>query len=184
MTIRRQLLLAAFALVLLFTLGLVLIVDRFVVDALAGSVLDQTGRSLDRLAGANAETARVELTRYGEELVAAHARAVAGEVALALAGRRDLGDYGRLRADEALRRVAVQDVSAGGRVVGYTCLLDLSGGSVIHPQRELVEKLGYRVYRESYPSLWHLVERSFTEPRVAGYYRFLDRQTTGARDKY
>ena len=42
MTIRRQLLLAAFALVLLFTLGLVLIVDRFVVDALAGSVLDQT----------------------------------------------------------------------------------------------------------------------------------------------
>lgn len=184
MTIRCRLLLSYVGLVIIFTIGLVFIVDRFAIDRLTGAVIKETDQSLDRLAAANTETAREILTRYGEELVAAHARAVANEAARALSGRTDLDDYPSLRRDGKLRRVAIQDIVVRGSIVGYTCLIDLKGNSVIHSQRELVEQRGYRIYRESYPTLWNLVERSFTEPRVSGYYRFLDKETSRARDKY
>lgn len=184
MTIRRRLLLSYLALAAFFTLGLVAIIDHFAVERLDATILDKASASLDRLADANAETARRILIGYGEELVALHARAAALEVARALSGREDLDDYARLRADTALRRIAIQDVVIGGRVVGYTSLLDLAGNAVIHPNRERVERIGYRPYRDLYPEMWHLVERSFTEPLVSGYYRFLDKESGRERDKY
>jgi len=184
MSIRRRLLLSYLGFITLFVVGVILAFDLFGIDCISRAVLQASTESLDRLTAANAATARRMLTANGEELVAAHARAAALDVALALADRDDLEDYERLRGDQALRHVAIQDLNIGGRVVGYTSLLDLKGNAVIHPNRELVERLGYLPYRELYPDMWRLVERSFHEPEVRGYYRFLDKETSRERDKY
>lgn len=184
MTIRIRLLLSYAAILVLFTVGIFLIIDRIAVGELTRASVAGSADALNTLADANCATARRLLTSYGEAIVDAEARASVNEMSRALIGRTDLDDYPRMREDTALRTVAIHNIVVRGRVVGYTCLLDHKGNSVIHPHRELVEKLGYRVYRDSYPTLWALVERSFTEPRVSGYYRFLDKETSRARDKF
>ena len=184
MKIRNRLLLSYLALIALFTAGVFLIIDRIAIRELTRSSIAGSARALNTLANANCATARRLLTSYGEAIVDAEARASVNEMTRAPIGRTDLDDYTHMREDTALRAVAIHNIVVRGQVVGYTCLLDFKGNSVIHPQRELVEKRGYRVYQDSYPSLWTLVERSFTEPRVSGYYRFLDKETARPRDKY
>jgi len=185
MTLRNRLLLSYALILFLFTAGLFWVIERFAIRDLTRRYTGHATQAMTRLADANCADARVLLTAAGERFVAVTAQAVAAEMALALTGREhEFADYAALRADAGLRRLAVRDVVVDSRVVGYTSLLDLKGGAVIHPNRDLVERCGYTVYRDTYPVLWSLVARSCRDTTVSGYYRFLDRAEHAERDKY
>ncbi|MGQ9688834.1 MAG: hypothetical protein ACUVXF_08630 [Desulfobaccales bacterium] len=113
------------------------------------------------------------LRKYGEFLVEDLANDVARELSDVLK-RRKSHDYADLRRDKSLRRLAVQDIRTMEGVAGYTDLIDKHGVSVLHPNPE-VEGKNFILWRKEFPEMWQLVERSFTEPHVKGYYTFLDR---------
>ncbi len=184
MRIRTQLLLSHLLPLGVVTAGFWLILERVAVRELSDTQTDIATRAVNEVATANCGAAQRVFTPYAETLVAFKAQAVANELSALLADRADLADYDKLRNDPEVRAVAIQDVVVGGRVGGYTCLVDRRGMSVVHPNREYVQGRNYVVYKDVYPELWELIQHSFVEPEVAGYFRFFDRTGSAARNKY
>jgi hypothetical protein len=82
-----------------------------------------------------------------------------------------------------IRTIATQDILTSDWVAGYITLGDRTGGSVLHPNPS-VEGKNFKEWADRFPDLWRLVERSFTEPKVAGYYTFLERGENRGGKKY
>ena len=121
------------------------------------------------------------LTSYGEQTVELKAEEVAASLALALQGK-NLVDYPALRTDRKLRKMATQDVYSSEGVAGYVDVLDNKGVSVWHPNKS-VEGRNFSEWADKYPEMWRLVQRSFHEKLVKGYYTFIDRNNH-TRQKY
>ncbi len=84
------------------------------------------------------------LSNFGEKLVDAQAKSVAMELSWMLKGR-NYRDYDRLRKDEALRKIATQNVIIDDRKAGYVDVLDNKGVSVLHPNKGRGRTQFYRV---------------------------------------
>lgn len=186
MRIRTRLLISYLVVLTIFTLGMFRIIDHLAIDKLTLAYKKLAQESINDLADANVRSSERILTGYGEEIVALHAELAALNLrdALAARGLSHTRDYARLRADTALRAIALREITVKGETVGYTTVFDTAGVSVLHPNRREVEGCNYRSYADTYPDMWKLVERSFTEPRVSGYYHFVDQQAGRTRDKY
>ncbi|MEW6350693.1 MAG: adenylate/guanylate cyclase domain-containing protein [Thermodesulfobacteriota bacterium] len=138
-------------------------------------------RAVQEVSEANFQLSRKMLTAYGERLVEAKAEEVAQDLAAALVGR-DMLNYDELRNDSNLRRIATQNVETWDGVAGYMALTDKTGISILHPNKN-VEGTDFFRWKDQYPDLWKLVETSFTERRVKGYYDFIDTENK-KRSKY
>ncbi len=127
----------------------------------------------------NRNLAETELSHYGEKLVDMQAQLVAMELSWNLKGR-DYYNYDRLRMDEKLRTIGTQDIYIDFRKAGYVDVLDNKGVSVLHPNTD-VEGRNFSEWQKQYPVMWKLVERSFDEDNVQGYYTFLDKDNIERR---
>jgi class 3 adenylate cyclase len=101
------------------------------------------------------------------------AEGVAMELTYLLGGRKSF-DYAALRRDPKIRRVAVQNISTPDGVAGYTDLLDIHGEAVLHPNQQVQGK-NFSQWQGEFPEMWNLLVCAFTQPKVQGYYTFLDR---------
>lgn len=178
MLLRTKLVLAYSTLVAGVVSALLLIAS-FALDNLNRRNLAGADHALAEITQANHRLAEDILTRNGERFVTELARSAANELSLLL-GHRSTRDYAALRADARLRAAANRDIHALDRVAGYTDVLDRAGVSVWHPNPE-VEGRNFIEWKDRYPEMWMLVERSFREAEVRGYYSFLDRDNRGRR---
>ena len=80
-----------------------------------------------------------------------------------------------MRNDPELKRLATQDVETWNGVAGYLSLSDKKGISVLHPD-EKVQGTDLAQWKQEYPDFWRLVEESFTNRKVKGYYTFIDKE--------
>lgn len=156
-----------------------LLIAGLALDNLNQRNLAGADQALEAITQSNRRLAEDILTGNGERFVAELARSAANELSLLL-GHRSTRDYAALRADARLRAAANRDIHALNRVAGYTDVLDRAGVSVWHPNPE-VEGRNFAEWKERYPEMWTLVERSFREAEVRGYYSFLDRDNRGRR---
>jgi serine phosphatase RsbU (regulator of sigma subunit) len=154
-------------------------------DAMVKGLAEKNLKSADSaVKGVTEKTYRLSkriLTSYGEQTVELKAEEVAASLALALQGK-NLEDYPALRKDRKLRKMATQDVYSSEDVAGYVDVLDNKGVSVWHPNKS-VEGRNFSEWADKYPKMWRLVQRSFHEKIVKGYYTFIDRNNR-TRRKY
>lgn len=181
MRIRTYLTLSYLAIIVVITLGMMVVADLTINRVAAGN-LSASEDSIRSLTNKNYELSEKILTAYGEKIVEAKAEEVARQVASMLGDRKSY-DYDELRKDEELRRISTQDVLTSNGTAGYLTLGDRTGVAVLHPNRG-VEGRNFREWSGKFPEMWRLVERSFTERKVKGYYSFVDRRKNRGRKKY
>jgi class 3 adenylate cyclase/HAMP domain-containing protein len=172
MSTRTSLILSYLMLVVLLTFFM-LVGAEWVGERLLQKNLAFAEHGVERITAANLKISEDILTKYGEFSVVDIAEAIARELSYMLASRKSFR-YADMRRDPNLRRVAVQDILTPDGVAGYTDLLDIHGVAVLHPN-PAVEGKNFILWEEEFPEMWKLVERSFSQPKVSGYYVFLDR---------
>lgn len=172
MSTRTSLIFSYLILVVLLTVGMLTGAD-LVGERLRQKNLAFAEEGVQKITAANLEISEVILKKYGEFSVEDFAEAVARELSYILAPRKSYR-YADMRRDARLRRVAVQDIVTPDGVAGYTDLLDIQGVAVLHPN-PAVEGKNFVLWAGEFPEMWNLVERSFSQPKVTGYYTFLDR---------
>jgi len=173
MSIRTSLILSYLILVVLLTFGMLAGAD-WVGVRLRQQNLAFAEDGVQKITAANLEISEAILKKYGEYTVEDIAGAIARELSYLLAARKSY-NYADMRRDPKLRRVAVQDILTPDGVAGYTDLLDIHGVAVLHPN-PTVEGKNFVLWAGEFPEMWKLVERSFSQPKVKGYYTFLDRE--------
>jgi serine phosphatase RsbU (regulator of sigma subunit) len=159
-------------------LGMFFLTERIVNDITSSNDLTAED-ALATIADANLHLSQRELTSLGERIVRLKSVEVAALLSWEL-GSRNLGDYASLRKDSILRKIATQDIRTSDGVAGHVDVYDKHGVAVWHPN-VAVEGKNYREWKEEFPEMWQLVQRSFTEPQVQGYYTFLTRENVNER---
>ncbi|MDI6853227.1 MAG: adenylate/guanylate cyclase domain-containing protein [Deltaproteobacteria bacterium] len=180
MSIRSYLILSYLALVLLITAGM-LAGAHWVGKKVRAQSAAFSENGVRQVTQANLRLSEDILKIHGEFAVEDIAQAVAKELSYILKGKKSY-NYANMRRNQALRDLATQPIRTPEGVAGYVDLLDNKGIAVLHPNRE-VEGKNFRLWAGEFPDMWRLVERSFTEPLVKGYYSFLDKNGR-ARQKF
>ncbi len=180
MSIRTSLVLSYLALTILLTLGMLAGAD-WVGERLRENNQAFAEEGVKNITHANLQISEAVMKKHGEFTVEDTAEDIARELTYIL-GTKKTFDYAVLRRDPKVRRIAVQNLMTPDGVAGYTDLLDIHGVAVLHPNRQ-VEGKNFSQWKDEFPEMWKLVERSFTQPKVAGYYSFLDRENR-IREKF
>ncbi|MBU2550307.1 MAG: SpoIIE family protein phosphatase [Proteobacteria bacterium] len=178
MKIRTHLLIS-YVVVIVVTLLLTVGLTYLSLEDQSESNLKAAQDAVREIAQANFLLSKKILTDYGHELVRLQAEGVAKELSLLLRDRTHY-DYEEIRRDETLRRIATQDIFTRRGRAGYLDLVDNTGVAVLHPNKS-VEGRNFSEWKAKFPEMWTLVERSFTEPEVKGYYSFVDRKNREQR---
>jgi hypothetical protein len=113
------------------------------------------------------------------------AESVAHQLSLLLAGR-EFYDYPALQKDKELREIATQNIYAGYPEeikAGYIAVMDNSGYAILHPNPN-IEGHNLGEWKDKFPAMWEMAERSFLEDEVSGAYNFFDEDSNETRQKY
>ncbi len=172
---------ASYVILLILTIAGMTLVAVLAVRGMASKDVRLAEQSINSLASANYELSKRTLTSYGEKIVQMHAESAATEISLLLAGK-PIDSYQELRKNDKLREIGTRSVLAGESVAGYCILMDRAGVCILHPNRDR-EGWNLSEWASKYPEMWELTKRSFVEPRVSGYFTFLDRKNR-KRKKY
>jgi class 3 adenylate cyclase/HAMP domain-containing protein len=172
MTIRTYLTLSYLALILLLTLGMWAISDRYLAKMTTRD-LALAEEALLQATAANYQYAKQVLTQLGEYVVKDKAEDVARELAYVLKGI-PTNDYTKLRQNPLFRKVAVQPIFSVSGESGYTVLYDRNGFILFHPDKQ-VEGHNQLDWEKEYPETTALIKRSFTDDKVYGYFNFFDK---------
>lgn len=174
MKIRTRLMLSYLAIILLTTVGMVFLANKMV-DRLTSENLDTASEAVSALAKADNDLSERILTKFGEKLVETKGHEAAALLSLEFS-KRDLQDYDVLRKDEELRKIAAQNIFTpeGDGIAGHIDVFDTKGVAVWHLNSS-VEGRNYAQWKDEFPAMWNLVQRSFTEDKVQGYYTFITR---------
>jgi HAMP domain-containing protein len=172
MSIRTQLLISYLVLISLLSLGMWAVDDR-ILSNLRENNLAFAEEGAVGITTANYRLAQEILTTYGQYIVEDKAADVATELSYDLGGKKTY-NYEDLRRNKLLRKIAVQEIRTPEGVAGYTIVFDKNKVNLFHPDPK-VEGINYALWRERYPEMWQLLNRSLKEQKVTGYLTFFDK---------
>ncbi len=171
MSIRVYLVGSYLALVLLLVGGL-WVMGYQVTGRLTQTSQENAEKGAQRTIAVTSQIAENLLTVYGEKIVTMKVQGVARGLALRLKGM-DLTDYAKLRQNDTLRRVATQGISTPEGEVGHISVYD-SKGEIIFHRLLRVEGKNVLSWQQEAKEMHDLIQRSFTEEQVSGYFEFKD----------
>jgi len=169
----------------LAVITLMLAISEYSIDDLSSRNIETSTRGVEGITEENYRLSEQVLTDYGKKIVELKSDSVANELSLLLSSNRQY-DYDKLRDNPLLRDIATQKIYAQfprEREAGYVDVGDNSGTAVWHPNKA-VEGRNFAEWSDSFPRMWEMVERSFSEPKVSGSYSFFDTNSNRSRDKY
>jgi class 3 adenylate cyclase len=173
LSIRTYLLLSYVALILLLMVGTGVFED-YATDLLLARSMETSEAALQAATAANLKESEEILTAVGEYIVRDKAQDAVRELGYVLP-KKGPYNYGQLRRDPKLRKIAVQTIQTPRGPVGYTDLYDQSGYILFHPDPS-VEGRNQLDWQDEYPETTALIKRSFTENYVSGYFTFFDKE--------
>ncbi len=206
MTIRTYLIISYIVVIILMALGMWLTAHRLAAE-LSTTNLKSAQQGARRTIDRTSQIAADILTAYGESLVDSRVAGVARGLALRLKGR-DLTNYAALRRDQELRALATQKIEPPKKIdagaegnkrssapnnqlqAGFFMVYDAKGEIVFFPDwipnvtAASIEGKNARDWQREYRAMPELLERSFREDQVQGYYNFLDSQKNKERRRY
>lgn len=178
MSIRTYLTLSYLVLILLLATSVWALADK-VLSQLTIVSLSSAGKGAQRLIDANCRISQEILTTYGKSIMADKLENAAKELSFRLEKKKVL-DYGQLREDQAIRKIATQEIHASEGVAGHLIMYDRNGENIFHPDKE-VEGWRRDAWREQFPEMWHFMEQSFQKEKLSGYLTFFDEQDRECR---
>jgi serine phosphatase RsbU (regulator of sigma subunit) len=184
MKLRTRLTLSS-AIITIVVITIMLVILELGIDDLTSLNIRTSNQGINEIVDKNVDLAENILTRYGKKIVDLKAERVASQLSLLLAGREPY-DHLILQKDEELRKIATQDIYAEypeNILAGYIAVVDNSGYAVLHPNPN-IESHNLGEWKDEFPALWEMVERSFAEDEVSGFYNFFDKDTNEIRKKY
>lgn len=172
MKIRDKLLLSYLFIILLF-----MFISFYYTYTVPGEITQRSSYATEEAAkniiDKNLSLSESVLTSYAERIVELRAEDVANDLFVIL-GKGDEKTFKNVGKNEKLRKIVLQTIRTyNGDSAGYIDLYDNKGNSIIHPNPN-VEGRNYREWENEYPGMWKLVEESFTNPKVKGYYDFIN----------
>ncbi len=186
MRIRDRLLSSYLALIVLFSVGFTIIGGKIITGKISSQSRQASDNAIRKLADFNYKLSEELLTYYGKMVVEMEADLAASQIVRILAEEGFLDgklDYEKLRAHKRLREIATQDIMAKNKVAGYVDVYDTSSYAVLHPISS-VEGRYFSEWKDEFPEMWELVEKSLTEDKVSGLYTFLDLKTQEPKRKF
>jgi len=183
MTIRAKLIISYLVVTLGLCLGFIVVTHYAITEDMTESNLKAAREGVAQIAGKNYELSKLILTDYGELIVELRTDKAISDLALLLRDIPRPFDYNALRSNEMLRAAATQNIYTRDGIAGYVDVLDKQGEAVWHPNKT-VEGRNFIEWKTDFPKMWEMVEESFTNPCVKGYYTFLDKETQQSRHKY
>jgi class 3 adenylate cyclase len=181
MTIRVYLTATYLGLVILMALGMWLTAHHLA-DNLTATGLKNAQAGVQRTVAATSLIAEKVLTTYGEALVDSKVAGVSKGLAMRLRDR-DLKDYAALRQDPVLRRLATQKIDTPEGKTGFLMVYDDKGELLFHHLRR-IEGRNANDWQTNYKKMHNLLERSYSEDGVKGYYTFFDQRRKKERRRY
>lgn len=184
MKLRTRLTLSS-AVITIVVITMMLIILEFGINDLTTRNITAVNDGINEIVKKNYELSENILTTYGEMIVELKAESAANQLSLLMAGR-DLNDYPELQKDDQLRKIATQYIYSEFPVkerAGYIDVGDRAGYSLFHPN-PTVEGHNFAEWKDRFPVMWEMVEKSFTEDNVRGTYNFFDEETNETRPKY
>ena len=181
MKIRDELLISYIFLILLF-----LFVSFFYTYTVISGILWRSAKASETAANKiidkNLSISQEVLINYAERIVELEAEDVADSLSVILEGI-DKKQIKKISGNERFRKIVLKNIRTyDGSVAGYIDLLDNEGNSILHPNKQ-VEGFNYKEWKDEYPDMWKMVEKSFTEAKVKGYYVFIN-QKNEKKKKY
>jgi serine phosphatase RsbU (regulator of sigma subunit) len=184
MKLRTRLTLSS-AVIIIVVITIMLIILELGIDDLTFLNIRTSNQGIDEVIDKNVKLSENILTDYGKKIVELKAESAAHQLSLLLAGRESY-DYPTLQKNNQLRKIATQDIYAGypERIkAGYIAVVDNSGHTLFHPNSN-IEDHNLGEWKGKFPAMWEMVERSFAEDEVSGFYNFFDKDTNETRQKY
>ncbi len=137
-------------------------------------------QSVQDVVDSNYSLSKEILIEYGKETIMLKSESVVLKLAEELK-KIDISDYDAIRKNSEIRKHATQDIlTIDGLPVGYFDLYDKTGLSLLHPNPQ-IEGHNYSEWGNQFPEMWKLVQKSFLENKVSGFYKFIDKNGMPAR---
>jgi len=205
-TIRTYLTVSYLLVVMLMALGMWLTAQHLA-TSLSATNLKSAQQGAERTIARTSQIAADILTTYGETLVDSRVAGVSKGLALRLKGR-DLTNYAALRRDPGLRDLATQKIEPPSKIdpgaegdkrstapnnqlqAGFFMVYDTKGEIVFFPDwipqvpAASIEGKNVRDWQPQYRAMHDLIDRSFREDQVQGYYTFFDTRKNQERRRY
>lgn len=181
MSIRTYLILSNLALIILLVFGMLVMAGQLS-QRLTKQSLANAERGSRKNIEASYKIAENVLSLYGQRLVERDVEGAAKALAFRLTNR-DLTDYGKLREDESLRRIATRNIDTPEGVAGKLLVYDHQGVIVFASNRE-AEGRNVLQWQNDYAETHALIERSLTEETVKGYFTFFDKAKNKERQRF
>jgi class 3 adenylate cyclase/HAMP domain-containing protein len=203
MTIRFYLTISYLIVVILMAAGMWVTANRLAAK-LSATNLESARQGVQRTIACTNQVAQDILTTYGEALVDNKVAGVSRGLALCLRGK-NLVNYAALRQDPALRILATQKIEPPRKAdperegstgptnllqAGFLMVYDNKGEILFFPdwipnlKAANIEGKNARDWQPEYQAMQDLLERSFREDKVQGYYTYFDRQKNKERRRY
>jgi class 3 adenylate cyclase len=170
MSIRIYIIISYLTLILLLTVGMGAIADRFLGEY-SGRSLIMSDAAVKNVTAANTKFSEQILSQVGEYVIKDKAEDVARELSHILSGRQKY-DYSQMRRDKNLRNIVLQKIYTPHGIAGYTDLYDNKGEIIFHPDKR-AEGQNQLHWRGGYQEATDLLQRSLRED-VSGYFTSFD----------
>jgi len=177
MKIRTKLLLSYITNVSLITIGLLIAIIS-IIQGMTKQHLSSAIKAIGSMSNSNIASVKKDLDKYGKEFVELKAESAAIHLS-SLLGNKKSFDYEKMRTNQKLRQIATADIYFEDKEnsfdIGYLDLMDRHGVAVLHPNLS-VEGKNFSEWKDQYPEMWELIEKSFTQEITAGTYFFKDKE--------
>ncbi|MHB8066826.1 MAG: adenylate/guanylate cyclase domain-containing protein [Desulfobaccales bacterium] len=181
MSIRTYLILSNLVLIILLIFGM-MGMARQLSERLTKQSLANAERGSRKNIEASYKIAENVLSVYGQRLVERDVEGAAKALAFRLTGR-DLTDFGKLREDESLRRIATRDIETPEGVAGNLLVYD-NRGVIVFGRNRAAEGRNVLQWQNDYAETHALIKRSLTEETVKGYFAFFDKAKNKERQRF
>ncbi len=181
MGIRTYLILSNLVLIVLLIFGMLGMAEQLS-QRLTKQSLANAERGSRKNIEASYKIAENVLSVYGQRLVERDVEGAAKALAFRLKGR-DFTDYGKLREDESLRRIATRDIETPEGVAGNLLVYD-NRGVIVFARNRAAEGRNVLQWQTDYAQTHALIERSLTEDTVKGYFTFFDQAKNKERQRF
>ena len=173
-------LIISYTVIILAIILIALFFSSWALTRATDSTISLTRTGIEKLVAGNNKFSQQLLTGFGENIVEMKSKLLAYRIKLELDKLKGKFTYEELRKNPTIRKIATAKIlipSGKGskfEVAGYIDMLDDKGMAVLHPNRA-VEGVNFAVWKEQYPEMYKLVQESFKQDFVSGYYTFINK---------
>jgi serine phosphatase RsbU (regulator of sigma subunit) len=168
--------------ILFFFLGIIFIVDNYILDALTGKHIQYTEDGIDELTEKNKNFAKQALVSVSRDFVNLYVKNTAKMLSPIIKNIK-YDDPIQLRNNKNLNNLISQPIKYKNEKVGYSALTYSDSRVLIDPNQRVEGKL-LSAWKDKFPAMWNLFQLALKNGHSSGYYSFWATEGNVIEKKY